>query len=122
MISMVRLGIVTVMAGALAIGPVTGVIDSPATAPPQVRLVAHTTGLGDDVADAGKCAYKVAGAGVAKKVGKSVWNKVKKRKLPGLSDAKDAAAVAAREQLAMNPYLAGAMIIGCTLWTADPAG
>ena len=93
------------------------------SATPTVQLASFSSSPGDDIKDVGKCAYQVVGAKVAKQAGKSIWGKLKQRKLPNLKDLGSTAASAAATGLAdSNPYIAGAMIVGCSVWSADPAG
>jgi hypothetical protein len=88
-----------------------------------VQLAAFSSGPGDDLKDIGKCAYQAAGAKVVKQASKSVWGKLKKRKIPNLKDIGGTAASAALAAATdSNPYVAGAVIVGCSIWSAEPAG
>lgn len=75
----------------------------------RIGLVGFNDDLGDSAKATGKCAWKAAGGGF--RPGK-VWKAIKKRKLPKLSDA----------YVPGHPYVVGGVIIGCTLWSAEPAG
>jgi hypothetical protein len=122
----IRMSGTALIGTALILGTV-GAVDGPArNTPTSVQLASYSSSLpddlGDDVTDGAKCAYKVVGAKVAQRAGKSIWGKVKQRKLPSLGDIRDAAAGAAVTELASsNPYVAGGLIFGCTMLSSQPA-